>query len=723
MTSRVLVSSSSSSSSAAAAAAFLPRIPNPCANPSHRGAPPCGAALWRHHSGRAVTTAAAAAATGDHWGAEYHGGGGGRGGKSAAGPGVQCDVDVVSWRERRVFASVAVAADVDTVWRVITDYERLAEFIPNLVHSGRIPCPHQGRVWLEQRGLQQALYWHIEARVVLDLKEVPDAVNGRELHFSMVDGDFKKFEGKWSIRSGPRSSSAILLYEVNVIPRFNFPAIFLERIIRSDLPVNLGALACRAENIYLGNQRHGTAKFSGAGSRFHNFRNATTENDAIAPSKFKETPPSGLGGVLASPPSELNSKWGVYGNVCRLDRPCVVDEIHLRRFDGLLEHEGAHRFVFASITVKAPVREVWNILTAYEKLPEFVPNLAISRIIRRDNNKVRILQEGCKGLLYMVLHARVVMDLREKLEREISFEQVEGDFYSFKGKWRLEQLGDQHTLLKYMVETKMHKDTFLSESILEEVIYEDLPSNLCAIRDYIEKAEAESGNSTSSSIVASNADTIAIDYAEGRQSEQASTSCSSSPVKQRPKVPGLQKDIEVLKSELEKFIAKYGQDGFMPKRKHLRLHGRVDIEKAITRMGGFRKIASIMNLSLSYKNRKPRGYWDNLENLQEEIRRFQKNWGMDPAYMPSRKSFERAGRYDIARALEKWGGVHEVSRLLSLELRRPRRRANSDDESKAGSSYAITNKHASKPNKPSVSPDKQKWLLKLKDLDANWIEY
>jgi hypothetical protein len=81
------------------------------------------------------------------------------------------------------------------------------------------------------------------------------------------------------------------------------------------------------------------------------------------------------------------------------------------------------------------------------------------------------------------------------------------------------------------------------------------------------------------------------------------------------------------------------------------------------------------------------------------------------------------GRYDIARALEKWGGVHEVSRLLSLELRRPRRRANSDDESKAGSSYAITNKHASKPNKPSVSPDKQKWLLKLKDLDANWIEY
>lgn len=713
---------------ASPAAAFLPRAPNPGANSTPRAA---AAALSRGAPGRRSVAAAAAAATGDHWGADnqhYHGGGGRAGSSEAGGRaahGVKCDVDVVSWRERRVLASVAVAADVDTLWQVITDYERLADFIPNLVQSGRIPCPHEGRIWLEQRGLERALYWHIEARVVLDLQEVPDSINGRELHFSMVDGDFKKFEGKWSIRPGPRSSSAILLYEVNVIPRFHFPAIFLERIIRSDLPVNLRALACRAEKIYLEKQRSGSRKFSLADSKpsstssQHNFHSTPVETSS---NKFKEAPPtSGVSSVLPSPASELNSKWGVYGNVCRIDRPCVVDEIHLRRFDGMLEHEGAHRCVFASITVKAPVREVWNVLTAYENLPEFVPNLAISRIVLRDNNKVRIMQEGCKGLLYMVLHARVVMDLREKLEQEISFEQVEGDFYSFKGKWRLEQLGDQHTLLKYMVETKMHKDTFLYESILEEMIYEDLPSNLCAIRDYIEKVVTKSSDSDPTSH--SDAPTDSDDDEENRESEQASASSSSNFMKQRPKVPGLQKDIEVLKSELENFIAKYGQDGFMPKRKHLRSHGRVDIEKAITRMGGFRKIASIMNLSLSYKNRKPRGYWDNLENLQEEISRFQKSWGMDPSYMPSRKSFERAGRYDIARALEKWGGVQEVSRLLSLELRRPRRRADSDDERHSESQSGMAKKHESKPDKANMSTDAQKWLLKLKDLDVNWVEY
>ena len=69
----------------------------------------------------------------------------------------------------------------------------------------------------------------------------------------------------------------------------------------------------------------------------------------------------------------------------------------------------------------------------------------------------------------MVLHARVVLDLHEQLEQEISFEQVEGDFDSFQGKWLLEQLGSHHTLLKYSVESKMHRDSLLSEAIMEEV--------------------------------------------------------------------------------------------------------------------------------------------------------------------------------------------------------------------------------------------------------------
>ncbi|GJX44611.1 hypothetical protein Tco_0261287, partial [Tanacetum coccineum] len=92
------------------------------------------------------------------------------------------------------------------------------------------------------------------------------------------------------------------------------------------------------------------------------------------------------------------------------------------------------------------------------------------------------------------------------------------------------------------------------------------------------------------------------------------------------------------------------------------------------------------------------------------ISRFQKSWGMDPVYMPSRKSFERGGRYDIARALEKWGGLHEVSRLLSLKVRHPNRMRNN------------VNDGEKPPSKQDVSQDTEKWLVKLKDLDINWVE-
>lgn len=46
---------------------------------------------------------------------------------------VKCEVEVISWRERRVKSEVEVDADVDSVWKVVTDYERLADFIPNLI--------------------------------------------------------------------------------------------------------------------------------------------------------------------------------------------------------------------------------------------------------------------------------------------------------------------------------------------------------------------------------------------------------------------------------------------------------------------------------------------------------------------------------------------------------------------------------------------------------------
>jgi len=73
------------------------------------------------------------------------------------------------------------------------------------------------------------------------------------------------------------------------------------------------------------------------------------------------------------------------------------------------------------------------------------------------------------------------------------------------------------------------------------------------------------------------------------------------------------------------------------------------------------------------------------------------------------------GRYDIARALEKWGGLQEVSRLLSLKVRQRSRHENIGKDKRSD--------HADSEMKtPCISQDTQKWLTKLKQMDINWFE-
>lgn len=123
-----------------------------------------------------------------------------------------------------------------------------------------------------------------------------------------------------------------------MIPKYNFPAILVERIISSDLPVNLQALAWRAENFenqpepikenivkIIDPLRHISLDTNGA----------TTEEKNESPEEVKEIYPTSNFGPLPPSSIELNSNWGVFGKFCKLERP-VVDEVHLRRFDELL---------------------------------------------------------------------------------------------------------------------------------------------------------------------------------------------------------------------------------------------------------------------------------------------------------------------------------------------------------------------------------------------------
>lgn len=146
--------------------------------------------------------------------------------------------------------------------------------------------------------------------------------------------------------------STVLHYEVNVTPRLLFPAAFVERIIRTDLPTNLRAMAARAEGCTTLSQ----------GSTY--VPSSPTVPLLLPLSLLKKTEDGNLevhfaGGSTLVAPQQLSSDestsssvcvelkektswserdymWGGVGKSCKLGKPCAVDEVHLRRFDDLL---------------------------------------------------------------------------------------------------------------------------------------------------------------------------------------------------------------------------------------------------------------------------------------------------------------------------------------------------------------------------------------------------
>jgi ribosome-associated toxin RatA of RatAB toxin-antitoxin module len=145
-------------------------------------------------------------------------------------------------RQRRILATIAIAQPLEQVWQILTDYEQLADFIPNLTVSRKVDHP-SGGIRLEQIGAQCFLNIKFCARVILDMHEVFP----KEVGFSMVEGDFKKFMGAWHLKPAicDGKSATLLCYELLIQPPAVMPTGLIERHICSGLVQNLQAIRQR----------------------------------------------------------------------------------------------------------------------------------------------------------------------------------------------------------------------------------------------------------------------------------------------------------------------------------------------------------------------------------------------------------------------------------------------------------------------------------------------
>ena len=165
-------------------------------------------------------------------------------------------IERTSANSRRIAGEILIQAALDDVWSILTDYDRLAIHVPNLMESKITQRNSRGepgdgafKCRLFQKGAQKIIGFDFSASVTMDMTEkiLPaSAKNGRMIGFKCVDSQFfNEFDGFWKVEEqiGPDGMTETLCsYTVDVRPKGPVPVAALEWRIREDVPTNLRAV-------------------------------------------------------------------------------------------------------------------------------------------------------------------------------------------------------------------------------------------------------------------------------------------------------------------------------------------------------------------------------------------------------------------------------------------------------------------------------------------------
>jgi ribosome-associated toxin RatA of RatAB toxin-antitoxin module len=154
---------------------------------------------------------------------------------------IQQEMERLPQGARRLAALLRLNLDPQWIWAVLTDYDNLHRFIPNLTDS-RLLWRRGDTVAVEQVGSQQFCGLRFTARVELELTEESD--HGR-LAFRMREGDFRCFQGTWQV--GADTSSSWLLYDLTVQGKPGMPIGLIEQRLQQDLANNLRGVQQEAQ--------------------------------------------------------------------------------------------------------------------------------------------------------------------------------------------------------------------------------------------------------------------------------------------------------------------------------------------------------------------------------------------------------------------------------------------------------------------------------------------
>ncbi len=145
-----------------------------------------------------------------------------------------------------------------------------------------------------------------------------------------------------------------------------------------------------------------------------------------------------------------------------------------------VQKEGENRLVRGEIDIPAPLEIVWAVLTDYDGLETFIPDMEKSRLLKRETDGRILIEQITMGrVLFFTKRVRTVLQMSEHPHHRISFSLIEGDLHTCTGAWDIDARNDS-VRLRY---TPRHRPAFFAPGfILDRLTKKSTVQILQAVR-------------------------------------------------------------------------------------------------------------------------------------------------------------------------------------------------------------------------------------------------
>jgi carbon monoxide dehydrogenase subunit G len=166
-----------------------------------------------------------------------------------------------------------------------------------------------------------------------------------------------------------------------------------------------------------------------------------------------------------------------------LAEPCFSHE-HLTIEVG---RDGDFVTVVASAQLKADPRIAWEVLSNYDDLARFIPDMRSSRVLKRDAGGLVVEQKGELGFLFFRRPIEVTMAVSEEPQRRIDARAISGNMKDMEARY---ELLPSEKGLKLAYYGRFVPDFFLPPLIGLPIVRRSLERRFRAMAEEIERRDA-----------------------------------------------------------------------------------------------------------------------------------------------------------------------------------------------------------------------------------------